>query len=68
MYGFTGKKNSETDGYNAIQVGFYNLKEKQVNKPARGHFKKANAEPLRYIREFRVKDIDASRDWSGNKS
>ncbi|NLX01895.1 MAG: 50S ribosomal protein L3, partial [Syntrophomonadaceae bacterium] len=31
------KKNSETDGYSAIQVGFYNLKEKQVNKPARGH-------------------------------
>lgn len=53
------KKNSETDGYNAIQVGFYNLKEKQVNKPARGHFKKANTEPLRYIREFRVRDIDA---------
>ena len=53
------KKNSETDGYSAIQVGFYNLKEKQVNKPARGHFKKANVKPLRYIKEFRVKDIDA---------
>jgi large subunit ribosomal protein L3 len=53
------KKNSETDGYSAIQVGFYNLKEKQVNKPARGHFKKADVKPLRYIKEFRVKDIDA---------
>jgi len=53
------KKNSETDGYSAIQVGFYNLKEKQVNKPARGHFKKANVKPLRYIKEFRVKDIEA---------
>lgn len=53
------KKNSETDGYSAIQVGFYNLKEKQVNKPARGHFKKANVGPLRYIKEFRVKDIEA---------
>ena len=53
------KKNSETDGYSAIQVGFYNLKEKQVNKPARGHFKKANVKPLRFIKEFRVKDIDA---------
>ena len=53
------KKNSETDGYSAIQVGFYNLKEKQVNKPARGHFKKANVKPLRFIKEFRVKDIEA---------
>lgn len=53
------KKNSEKDGYNAIQVGFYNLKEKQVNKPARGHFKKANVRPLRYIKEFRVKDAQA---------
>lgn len=53
------KKNGETDGYSAIQVGFYNLKEKQVNKPARGHFKKADIKPLRYIKEFRVKDIDA---------
>ncbi|MGS0765758.1 50S ribosomal protein L3 [Syntrophomonas curvata] len=53
------KKISDTDGYNAIQVGFYNLKEKQVNKPARGHFKKANVKPLRYIKEFRVKDIGA---------
>ena len=53
------KKNSETDGYSAIQVGFYNLKEKQVNKPARGHFKKADVSPLRYIKEFRVEDIDA---------
>lgn len=53
------KKNSETDGYSAIQVGFYNLKEKQVNKPARGHFKKAEVKPLRYIKEFRVKDIEA---------
>lgn len=53
------KKNGETDGYSAIQVGFYNLKEKQVNKPARGHFKKADIKPLRYIKEFRVEDIDA---------
>lgn len=53
------KKISEIDGYNAIQVGFYNLKEKQVNKPARGHFKKANVKPLRYIKEFRVKDVQS---------
>lgn len=52
------KKRNETDGYNAIQVGFYNLKEKLVNKPLKGHFKKANAKPLRYIREFRVENVD----------
>lgn len=52
------KKIEETDGYNAIQVGFYNLKEKQANKPAKGHFKKAGVKPLRYIREFRLANID----------
>ncbi|HZK42976.1 MAG TPA: 50S ribosomal protein L3 [Syntrophomonadaceae bacterium] len=52
------KKKVETDGYNAIQVGFYNLKEKLANKPTKGHFKKANVEPLRYIREFRVNNVD----------
>jgi large subunit ribosomal protein L3 len=52
------KKKVETDGYNAIQVGFYNLKEKSANNPAKGHFKKANVKPLRYIREFRVDNVD----------
>ncbi|MDD2585989.1 MAG: 50S ribosomal protein L3 [Syntrophomonadaceae bacterium] len=52
------KKNEETDGYNAVQVGFYNLKEKQANKPAKGIFKKANVKPLRYIKEFHIDDID----------
>ncbi|HBQ86953.1 MAG TPA: 50S ribosomal protein L3 [Syntrophomonas sp.] len=52
------KKIEETDGYNAIQVGFYNLKEKQANKPAKGHFKKAGVKPLRYIKEFRLANID----------
>lgn len=52
------KKKDETDGYNAIQVGFYNLKEKLANKPAKGHFKKANVKPLRHIKEFRVNNVD----------
>ncbi len=52
------KKKLETDGYNAIQVGFYNLKEKLANKPTKGHVKKANVGPLRYIREFRVSNVD----------
>lgn len=52
------KKTQEIDGYNAIQVGFYNLKEKLANKPIKGHFKKANVKPLRFIREFRVENAD----------
>ncbi len=52
------KKKTEADGYNAIQVGFYNLKEKLANKPLKGHFKKVNIKPLRYIREFRLENVD----------
>ena len=52
------KKKVETDGYEAIQVGFYNLKENLANKPIKGHYKKANVKPLRYIREFRVNNVD----------
>jgi large subunit ribosomal protein L3 len=52
------KKKVETDGYNAIQVGFYPAKEKQVNRPLKGHLKKAHSKPLRYIKEFRVDNVD----------
>ncbi|NLY78321.1 MAG: 50S ribosomal protein L3 [Tissierellia bacterium] len=52
------KKTVETDGYNAIQVGFVDVKEKKVNRPLKGHFDKAGVEYKRYIREFRVDNID----------
>ncbi|HOB16134.1 MAG TPA: 50S ribosomal protein L3 [Defluviitoga sp.] len=52
------KKTIETDGYNAIQVGFETIPERKVNKPLNGHFKKADLKPLRYLREFRVDNID----------
>lgn len=52
------KKNTASDGYNAIQVGFYNLKENRANQPLKGHFKKANVKPLRFIREFRMENVD----------
>lgn len=52
------KKVIATDGYNAVQMGFYDIKEKKVNKPVKGHFQKANAKPMRYIKEFRVNNID----------
>ncbi|HVJ47537.1 50S ribosomal protein L3 [Desulfitobacterium sp.] len=53
------KKTVATDGYNAIQVGFNELREKLSNKPVKGHFQKANMKPLRWVREFRVDNVDA---------
>ncbi len=50
------KKTVETDGYNAVQVGFGSIKEKNVNKPMMGQFKKANVKPTRYLREFPAED------------
>ena len=51
-------KSEETDGYRAIQVGFGQKKEKAVNKPSGGHFKKAGVTPLKVLREFRTSDIE----------
>jgi large subunit ribosomal protein L3 len=52
------KKTEEKDGYNAIQVGFGDVKIKNVIKPKKGHFDKAKVEPKRFLREFRVDNID----------
>ena len=52
------KKTRESDGYNAIQVGFGEIREAQANKPEKGHFNKAEIKPLRYLREFRVDNVD----------
>ncbi|HOW22110.1 MAG TPA: 50S ribosomal protein L3 [Sedimentibacter sp.] len=52
------KKTVEKDGYNAIQVGFGDVKIKNVIKPKKGHFDKAKVEPKRFLREFRVDNID----------
>ena len=49
-------KTVETDGYNAIVVGFEDKKEKLVNKPDMGLFKKAEITPKRYLREFRLEN------------
>lgn len=53
------KKTTESDGYNAIQVGFGATKEQDLNKPEKGHLAKAQVKPLRYLREFRVEDPNA---------
>ena len=50
-------KTVENDGYNAIQLGFGEVKEKHVNKPMAGHFKKQGVEPVKYLRETRMSDV-----------
>jgi large subunit ribosomal protein L3 len=47
------KKNIDKEGYNSIQLGFMSKKEKHTNKPLIGHFKKANLEPKKHVKEFR---------------
>ncbi|MGO4890117.1 50S ribosomal protein L3 [Anaerobacillus sp. MEB173] len=47
------KKSVESDGYEAIQLGFDDKKESRQNKPEKGHAGKANATPKRYIKEVR---------------
>ena len=47
-------KTKATDGYDAVQIGFGDIKAKKVNKPMAGHFAAAGVEPMRYLREVRV--------------
>lgn len=47
-------KSHEKNGYDSVQVGFDSQKESRVSKPLLGHFKKANAEPKKFVREFRL--------------
>src|SRR3712207_9008485 len=50
-------KTVETDGYNAIQVGFIDKKEKHSNRPEKGHFAKSGVGVKRVVREIRVEDV-----------
>jgi len=55
------KKTVETDGYDAIQVGFAKVEEnkmRKVNKPTKGHFEKSEVEVHKFLKEFRVENID----------
>jgi large subunit ribosomal protein L3 len=51
------KKSVDTDGYEAVQVGFEDKREKLSNKPEKGHVAKANTAPKRFVREFRGDDL-----------
>ena len=52
-------KTKDTDGYDAIQVGFGDIREKLLNKPQQKKKKKSNSAPKRYIREFRFEDVSS---------
>lgn len=53
------KKTVESDGYNALQIGFGSKKLQRVNKPEMGHFRKAGQGAFQYLREFRVENVDS---------
>jgi len=48
------RKTKETDGYEAVQLGFGELKESRCNKPQSGHFAKADIKPMRVLKEMRI--------------
>ena len=50
-------KSAETDGYEAIQLGFEDKREKLSNKPEKGHVSKANTAPKRFVKEFNGVDV-----------
>lgn len=54
----TQKKSVDTDGYNAIQIGYGEVKERRVNKPLKGHFDKSNIDYKKVLTEVRCDSID----------
>jgi len=53
------KKTQEKDGYNALQVAFGDVKEKNVSKPVMGQFKKANVAPKKVLKELPIDDVNS---------
>ena len=56
------KKTVETDGYEAVQIGFEDKRVKLSNKPEQGHVAKANTAPKRFIREFRGMECEVGQE------
>ena len=50
-------KTEQTDGYNAVKLGFGEVKEKHLTKPEKGQFTKIKVEPKKHLREFRLEDV-----------
>jgi len=61
-------KTAETDGYEAVQIGYADVKESRCTKPLKGHFAKAGVAPKRVLREFRVEDASALKPGDELKS
>lgn len=55
------KKTVESDGYQAVQLGFGEVSAKKVSKPVKGHFDKADVAPKKTLREFRLEDISGMK-------
>ena len=51
-------KTVETDGYDAVQLGYGEVKESRVNKPVKGHYAKASLTPKKHLREFRLDSVE----------
>ena len=54
----TQVRNTDTDGYTAVQLGFGEVRPSKVTKPQAGHFEKAGVTPRRYLAELRTTDAD----------
>ncbi len=54
----TQKKNNETDGYVAVQLGFEDVKESKLSKPEAGHLKKAGVEAKKHLKEFKLDNAE----------
>ena len=52
----TQKKTTETDGYEAVQLGFEDVKESKLSKPEAGHLKKAGVEAKKHLKEFQLEN------------
>ena len=53
------KKTGEKDGYDSVQLGFQDIKERKLTKPELGHLKKADVPAKKYLKEFRLDDTSA---------
>jgi len=55
----TAKKTAEKDGYESVQLGFEDVKERKLTKPELGHLKKAGVSALKHLKEFKLDDTSA---------
>lgn len=53
------KKTTENDGYEAVQLGYGDMKANKVNKPMKGHFSKADVAPKKVLKEFKLADTSS---------